>query len=141
MITAAGETLSLLPGGSQVVIAFGDSIATENYQAKATTGPSFGTQTFSYSVVTASGVVIGSQTLTPGGVITVGRETLSLLPGVSGVVILSGSSTTTESIVAPTTGSTAAATTEAKHNEASSQLNVVSNGVLLSIGLIVLLVL
>jgi len=67
-------------------------------------------------------------------VITVGRETLSLLPGVSGVVILSGSGMTTESIVAPTTGSTAAATTEAKHNEASSQLNVLSNCVLLSIG-------
>jgi hypothetical protein len=64
-----------------------------------------------------------------------------LLPGGSGVVIASGTSTTTESIVAPTTGPTPAATTKAKYNEASSQLNVVSNGVLLSIGLIVLLVL
>jgi hypothetical protein len=141
VITAAGETLSLLPGGSQVVIASGDSTTTENYQAGATTGLSFGTETFSYSVVTSSGVVIGSQALTPGGVITVGGETLSLLPGGSGVVIASGTSTTTESIVAPTTGPTPAATTKAKYNEASSQLNVVSNGVLLSIGLIVLLVL
>jgi hypothetical protein len=141
VITAASETLSLLPGGSQVVIASGDSTTTENYQAGATTGLSFGTQTFSYSLVTSSGVIIGSQTLTPGGVITVGGETLSLLPGGSGVVIASGSSTTTESIVAPTTSSTPVATTKAKHNEASSQVNVLSNGVLLSIGLIVLLIL
>jgi hypothetical protein len=143
VITTAGETLSLLPGGSQVVIASGDSTTTENYQAGATTGLSIGTRTFSYSVVTSSGVVIGSQTLTPGGVITVGGETLSLLPGGSGVVIASGTSATTESIVALRTGagSSAAATTKAKHNDASSQLNVLSNGVLLSIGSIVLLLL
>jgi hypothetical protein len=114
------------------VIASGDSTTTEIYQAGATTGLSFGTQTFSYSVVTSSGVAIGSQTLTLGGVITVGGETFSLLPGGSEIFIASGTSTTTKSIVAPMTGSTAAATTKAKHNEASSQLNVLSNGVLLS---------
>jgi hypothetical protein len=141
VITWAGETLSILPGRSQVVIASGGSTKTENYQAGATTGLSFGAQTFSYSVVTSSGVIIRSQTLTPGSVITVGGETLSLIPGGSGVVIASGSSTTTESIVAPTTGSMPAATTKAKHNEASSQVNVFSNGVLLSVGLIVLLAL
>jgi hypothetical protein len=124
---------------SQAVIASRDSTTTDNYQTGATTGLSFGTQTFSYSVVTSSGVVIESQTLTHGGVIIVGGETLSLLPGGSGVVIVSGSSTTTESVVVPTMGSTAAATTKVKRNEASSQLNVLSNGVVLSIGLIILL--
>jgi hypothetical protein len=42
--------------------------------------------------------VIGSQTLTEGGVITASGETLSLAPGGSSVVMISGSSTKIESV-------------------------------------------
>jgi hypothetical protein len=51
-----------------------------------------------YTANSESGFVIGSQTLTEGGVITASGETLSLAPGGSSVVMISGSSTKTESV-------------------------------------------
>jgi hypothetical protein len=51
-----------------------------------------------YTANSKSEYVIGSQTLTEGGVITASGETLSLAPGGSSVVMISGSSTKIESM-------------------------------------------
>ena len=97
-VTVNGETISLAPSGSAIVV---------NGVTTSTPSPTgvltFGSATVPFVLQTGPSttqIVIGSETLTPGGVITTAGETISLAPGGSGVVIVSGSSTTTEKISA-----------------------------------------
>jgi hypothetical protein len=112
-VTVNGETISLAPSGSAIIV---------NGQTTAVPSPTgvltFGSVTVPFVLQTGPSktqIVIGSQTLTPGGVITTAGETISLAPGGSSVVIVSGSSTTTEKI--PTIAGLASTPTSTKSAE------------------------
>ncbi|KAK3656781.1 hypothetical protein LTR56_002762 [Elasticomyces elasticus] len=98
--TISGQTLSLGSSGILVI----DGSSTTHLPTSTTYGQ--GVITLGGSLVTiqetGSEVIVGSQTLVPGAVVTVNGETLSLAPGGSGMVAVSGTQTSTLGSVAVT---------------------------------------
>jgi len=104
-----GQTLT--PGGTVTIAGSGNAAPTTIYlpsganeavvngvtQVINTAVLTIDSQTYTYSVISSAGFVIGSQTLMSGGVITVAGETLSLLPG-GLVLIASGTNSITETL-------------------------------------------
>lgn len=90
LITVFGQPISEAPGGSFAVI----GTSTQSLQTPAVTAPA-ALMTFAGSTYTANAAsqfVIGGQTLTPGGAITISGTRISEGPSGSGVVVV-GSST------------------------------------------------
>lgn len=107
-ITVSNTPLSLLPGGSSVVIGGSKTVALTSYLASTSSGLSLG-------------YVFGTQTLSAGGAaITVDGTTMSLMPGGSSVVVVSGNHTQTEGVSvllggsAKNTGSTTGGSSKTK---------------------------
>ncbi|KAK5714931.1 hypothetical protein LTR15_010347 [Elasticomyces elasticus] len=102
--TISGQTLSLGSSGILVI----DGSSTTHLPTSTTYGQSV--ITLGGSLVTFQGtgseVIVGSQTLVPGAVVTVNGETLSLAPGGSGLVAVSGTQTSTLGSVAATAETT-----------------------------------
>ncbi|KAK4992338.1 hypothetical protein LTR66_006296 [Elasticomyces elasticus] len=93
-ITVSGSTYSLAPSGTALVV-----------NGKTSPLPTAQIVTLGGSVYTvlptvSSGLVLGTQTLRPGSQITIAGETLSLAPGGSGIVVVSGGVTTTDGLAA-----------------------------------------
>jgi len=92
-------TTYVLPATGSVVIINGNTQTIQSVTTTLSPAPTpapyiiIGSST--YVVNSNSGYVVGSQTLTQGGVITVPAGTVSLEPGGSSVVIISGGRTTT----------------------------------------------
>lgn len=96
-VTVKGESLSLPPGGSAIVIdGTTTALVMQESQANVLT---VGNTLFSYSVLPqSSSIAIAGQTLKPGSAVTVNGETLSLPSGGSSVIAVSGATATTEGI-------------------------------------------
>jgi hypothetical protein len=97
---SGGETTYVLPDFGSAVIVNGKTQAIQStaVAAPAATTPVIVIGSSTYTANSVSQFVIGSQTLTPGGIITAGVETVSLASGGSSLVVLSGKVTTTESV-------------------------------------------
>lgn len=91
-ITVSGETLSLGPSG--VLVADGSLTRTLQQPATVTGVLAVGSGTVAFTEI-GSDVVIGGNTLAPGSTMIVNGETLSLLPGGTQIVEVSGSRTST----------------------------------------------
>ncbi|KAK0317624.1 hypothetical protein LTR82_011393 [Friedmanniomyces endolithicus] len=87
-ITVDDTTLSLVPGGTAVVIDGSTSIISHQTPGAAANIPllTIGSQTFTANAATQFSLAPG-ETLTPGGVVTVSGTTISLASGASAVVI------------------------------------------------------
>jgi hypothetical protein len=106
IITVSGTTISLAPGATQIVINGQTSFLAPGSPSPITNAPllTVGSSTFTAAFGTA--YVIGGQTLTPGGAVTVDGTTISLAPGATQLVYgNSGHSTTTALFPATTTRS------------------------------------
>ncbi|TKA81841.1 hypothetical protein B0A49_01071 [Cryomyces minteri] len=96
VITVAGNSLSLAPGNSAIVVVYGTVTNTEGVQNTARVSlllMTLGSETLTLTPASSSAVVIGSQTLRPGSVITVAGNSLSLAPGGTPVIVGSATST------------------------------------------------
>lgn len=96
VITSAGTTISLAPGATALVINGQTSLITSSTTAVLTNAPllTIGSQT--YTAVSGTTFIIGGQTLTPGGTITVDGTTINLAPQATELIFgSSGRSTTT----------------------------------------------
>lgn len=96
--TASPVTYVLPPSATAVIINGQTEALSNKTVAAASTTPFLVLGSSTYTANSASEFVIGSQTIAAGGVITAGGETLSLAPGGSVLVIISGTSTMTESL-------------------------------------------
>ncbi|TKA71858.1 hypothetical protein B0A55_09830 [Friedmanniomyces simplex] len=87
-ITVDGTTLSLVPGGTAVVIDGITSIISQQTPGAAANIPllTVGSQTFTANAATQFSLAPGA-TLTPGGVVTVSGTTISLATGATAVII------------------------------------------------------
>jgi hypothetical protein len=94
-ITVSGTTYSLPPSETNIIVVNGQT--TSLAQTSGIAVLSANSQKLSFTPIN-SGIVVASQTLYPGGVITVNGETLSLGPSGSVVIVKSGESTTTEGL-------------------------------------------
>ncbi|RDW58731.1 hypothetical protein BP6252_13207 [Coleophoma cylindrospora] len=88
-VVVAGQRLSLAPGGSAVVIG---GTTTEAVGAPTTPAVVVGSQTYAVATLPGGGVVVGGQTLSAGGNVVLGGQSVSLAAGGSSVVV--GGSTT-----------------------------------------------
>ena len=103
IITVAGTTISLSPGATAVVV---NGVTTTLIPTAPITNPpllTIGTATYTALPGGGTTFVIGGQTLTPGGVITVSGTTISLSPSATALIINGGSMTTTETLFPATT--------------------------------------
>lgn len=119
VITVAGTTISLSPGATAVVV---NGVTTTLIPTAPITNPpllTIGTATYTALPGGGTTFVIGGQTLTPGGVITVSGTTISLSPSATALIINGGSMTTTETLF-PATITNSASTTENTGTAASS---------------------
>lgn len=92
-ITVDGTTISLAPSASFVVIN-GVTSTVANPAAQITSPPlTIGDNVFTASPGSGTTYIIGSSTLTPGGVITVDGTTISLAPGATALIV-NGQTTT-----------------------------------------------
>lgn len=107
VITVAGTTISLSPGATAVVV--NGVTTTLTPTAPITNPPLLTIGTATYTALPGGGTtfVIGGQTLTPGGVITVSGTTISLSPSATALIINGGSMTTTETLFPATTTNSA----------------------------------
>jgi hypothetical protein len=107
VITVAGTTISLSPGATAVVV---NGVTTTLIPTAPVTNPpllTIGTATYTALPGGGTTFVIGGQTLTPGGVITVSGTTISLSPSATALIINGGSMTTTETLFPATTTNSA----------------------------------
>ena len=119
IITVAGTTISLSPGATAVVV---NGVTTTLIPTAPITNPpllTIGTATYTALPGGGTTFVIGGQTLTPGGVITVSGTTISLSPSATALIINGGSMTTTETLF-PATTTNGASTAKNTGTEASS---------------------
>ncbi|KAF2683219.1 hypothetical protein K458DRAFT_305729 [Lentithecium fluviatile CBS 122367] len=100
VITVSGSTISLATDGSDIVV--NGVTATLHGQTHATiTNPpllTIGSETYTAADGSGTTFVIGSQTLTPGGIITVDGTTINLAPGATELVYGSAGESTTEAL-------------------------------------------
>ena len=104
VVVVAGTTISLAQGATALVVNGQTSIVSPSVTPIITNAPllTIGSQT--YTAISGTTFVIGEQTLTPGGTITVSGTTISLAPGATQLVYgSSGRSTTTVLFPATTT--------------------------------------
>ena len=119
VITVAGTTISLSPGATAVVV---NGVTTTLIPTAPITNPpllTIGTATYTALPGGGTTFVIGGQTLTPGGVITVSGTTISLSPSATALIINGGSMTTTETLF-PATITNSASTAKNTGTAASS---------------------
>jgi hypothetical protein len=104
-VTVSGTTVSLASDGSEIVI--NGVTSTLHGQAHATiTNPpllTVGSQTYTAAPGPGTAFIIGGQTLTPGGAITVDGTTISLAPGATELIYGSAGRSTTEDLFPATT--------------------------------------
>ncbi|KAK4986327.1 hypothetical protein LTR50_005374 [Elasticomyces elasticus] len=93
-ITVSGSVYSLAPSGTALVV---DGKTSPLPAALLVT---LGGSVYTVLPTVSSGLVLGTQTLHPGSQITIAGETLSLAPGGSGIVVVSGGVTTTDGLAA-----------------------------------------
>lgn len=128
-ITISGTTYSLPPSETNSIVVNGRT--TSLTQTSGVAILSAHSQQLSFTPLN-SGIVVASQTLYPGGTITVNGETLSLANGGSVVIIKSGESTTTEGlgdyIWHGIAASTAASTTESVSGSSSASDSITTSG-------------
>lgn len=120
IITVAGTTISLAPGATAVIV---NGITSELLPtATITNAPLLTIGMATYTALSGTGTtfVIGGQTLTPGGIITVSGTTISLSPSATALVFDSGSGTTTETLFPATTIPTTVKTTDTVAGSASA---------------------
>jgi hypothetical protein len=96
IITVAGSTISLAAGATALVIDGQTTLLTSGAQPVITNAPLLTVGANTFTAILGTTYIIGGQTLTPGGTITVDGTTISLAPGATQLVYgSSGSSTTT----------------------------------------------
>lgn len=106
VVVVGDLTISLAPGATALVINGQTSLIAPQPQPIITNAPllTIGSQT--YTAISGTTFLIGGQTLTPGGTITVDGTTISLAPGATELIYgSSGRSTTTALFPATTTRS------------------------------------
>lgn len=110
-VVVADTTISLAPGATALIINGQTSIITPPSQPVITNAPllTIGSQT--YTAISGTTFVIGGQTLTPGGVITVDGTTISLAPGATELVYGSAGQSTTSALFPATTTRALSSTT------------------------------
>lgn len=110
-VIVAGTTISLAAGATALVVNGVTTALTPQAQPAVTNAPllTIGSQT--YTAVSGTAFIIGGQTLTPGGTITVDGTTIVLSPGATELVYgSSGRSTSTTLFPATTTRGTGTTT-------------------------------
>jgi hypothetical protein len=99
-VTVSGTVLSLAPSAGFIVVNGVTSTLANNAAAQVTTAPilTVGNAIFTPLPGTGTSYLVGSSTLTPGGVITVAGTTISLAPGATAIVINGQTSTLTPAL-------------------------------------------
>jgi hypothetical protein len=104
IITVSGTTISLAPGATQIVINGQTSFLAPGSSSPITNAPLLTIGSNTFTALSGTTYVIGRQTLTPGGTITVDGTTISLAPGATQLIYgNSGRSSTTALFPATTT--------------------------------------
>jgi hypothetical protein len=125
VITIGGSTISLAAGATAIIVNGQTTLLAPGNRPMVTNAPLLTLGSNTFTAVSGTTYIIGGQTLTPGGTITVDGTTISLAPGATQVVYgSSGRSITTALFPATTTGSqaiTGTASPSAGASEANGQ--------------------
>lgn len=103
VITVSGTTISLAAGATAVVINGRTTLLNPAAQATITNAPLLTVGSSTFTAISGTTYIIGGQTLTPGGTITVDGTTIVLAPGATQLIYGSSGRSTTAALFPATT--------------------------------------